>query len=82
MPLVINVAEQYEVALQLASDAYRKRLEQVRLRFMARMRDEVWGDPAKAADIGAEWEAEIVSVRAAHRERVDAIPKPPTREAR
>lgn len=75
---IINTQEQFEVALQLAEDAFRHTLDQLRLRFTARMKDEAWGDPAKAADIRAEWDAEIEAARLAHHARVKAIPKPPT----
>lgn len=38
---------------------YRARLTDLRKRYTARLKHEAWGDPNKAAEIQAEWDADI-----------------------
>lgn len=81
-PPIVNTVEQFEVAIAAAQRSFTKQLAVLRTQYTIRLRDEAWGDPAKAEAIGAEWDGEIVALTDANKARLAAIPKPPSTEAR
>lgn len=59
---------QYSAALSGIERDFRAQLAALSKRYTARMKREAWGDPAKAAVIQAEWDADIDAALKAARE--------------